>query len=77
MWRSACNGVTLPLTLMTIRQSGAEVALPVTVATPILLVLVIGLVFYRGRLSAATWIGCVLGALAVAALAYGGSQVLH
>ncbi|MBM4084776.1 MAG: hypothetical protein FJ272_08310 [Planctomycetes bacterium] len=66
------NAATLPLTLLTIRQLGAEVVFPVTVATPILLVLVIGRVFYRERLSAATWIACVLGALAVAALAYGG-----
>jgi len=50
------------------------VVLPVTVATLILLVLIIGRVFYRERLSAAAWIGCVLGALAVAALAYGGQE---
>jgi len=51
---------------------GAEIVLPVTVATPILLVLIIGRVFYKEHLSAAAWGGCVLGALAVAALAYGG-----
>jgi hypothetical protein len=28
-------------------------------------------VFYKEHLSTAAWIGCVLGALAVAALAYG------
>jgi drug/metabolite transporter (DMT)-like permease len=67
----AVNGAVLPLTLVTIRQLGAEVVLPVTVATPILLVLVIGRVFYKEHLSTAAWIGCVLGALAVAALAYG------
>jgi multidrug transporter EmrE-like cation transporter len=66
------NAATLPLTLLTIRELGAEVALPVTVATPIVLVLAIGRILYRERLSAAAWIGCVLGALAVAALAYGG-----
>lgn len=68
----AVNAATLPLTLMTIRQLGAEVVLPVTVATPILLVLIIGRVFYKERLSTAVWIACVLGALGVAALAYGG-----
>jgi len=68
----AVNGAILPLTLVTIRQLGAEIVLPVTVATPILLVLIIGRVFYKEHLSAAAWIGCVLGALAVAALAYGG-----
>ncbi len=67
----AVNGAVLPLTLVTIRQLGAEIVLPVTVATPILLVLVIGRVFYKEHLSAAAWIGCVIGALAVAALAYG------
>jgi len=68
----AVNGAVLPLTLVTIRQLGAEIVLPVTVATPILLVLIIGRVFYKEHLSAAAWVGCVLGALAVAALAYGG-----
>ena len=66
------NAVSMPLTLMTIRSLGAEVTLPVTVATPTLLVLVIGRVFYKEHLSAAAWVGCVLGALAVAVLAYGG-----
>ena len=69
----AVGAVSMPLTLVTIRQLGAEVVLPVTVATPILLVLIIGRVFYKERLSTAAWIGCVLGALSVAALAYGGA----
>jgi drug/metabolite transporter (DMT)-like permease len=68
----AVNAATLPLTLLTIRQLGAEVVFPVTVATPILLVLVIGRVFYQEHLSTAAWTACILGALAVAALAYGG-----
>lgn len=67
------NGAGLPLAMVAIRQLGAEVVLPVTVATPILLVLVIGRVFYKEHLSTAAWIGCVLGAIAVAALAYGGA----
>jgi drug/metabolite transporter (DMT)-like permease len=49
----------------------AEVALPVTVAMPILLVLLIGRVFYRERLTPAAWAACLIGALAVAALAVG------
>ena len=69
------NGAVLPLTLVTIQQLGAEVVLPVTVATPILLVLIIGRVFYKERLSPAAWIGCGLGALAVAALAYWSSRI--
>jgi drug/metabolite transporter (DMT)-like permease len=68
----AVNAATLPLTLVTIRQLGADVVLPVTVATPILLVLAIGRIFYREHLSPTAWTACVLGALAVAALAYGG-----
>jgi drug/metabolite transporter (DMT)-like permease len=67
----AINAVSMLLTLVTIRQLGAETVLPITVATPILLVLLIGRVFYREHLFVAVWIGCVLGALAVAALAYG------
>lgn len=67
----AINAASMPLTLVTIRSLGAEVTLPVTVATPTLLVLLIGRVFYKEHLSVAVWIGCVLGALAVAALAYG------
>lgn len=65
------NAMILPLTLMAIRQVGAEVALPITLASPILPMLVIGRVFYKERLSAAAWIACVLGALSVAAVAYG------
>jgi len=67
----ALNGGMLPLSLTVIRQIGAEVALPVTVAMPILLVLLIGRVFYHERLSPAAWVACVLGAVSVAALAYG------
>jgi len=69
----AINAVSMPLPLVAIRQLGAEMVLPIAVATPTLLVLLIGRVFYKEHLSAAAWIGCVLGALAVAALAYGGA----
>ena len=67
----AINAAVFPLSLTVIRQVGAEVALPITVAMPILLVLVIGRFFYREHLSPAAWTACVLGSLAVAALAYG------
>ena len=67
------NAASVALTLVTIRQLGAEVVFPVAVATPILLMLIIGRVFYKERLSAAAWTACVLGALSVAALAYGGA----
>lgn len=65
------NAVILPLSLLTIHLLGAEVALPVTVATPILLMLILGKVFYREHLRPATWIACLLGAVSVALLAYG------
>jgi len=70
----AANAAIMPLTMLAIHRLGAEVVLPVAVATPTLLVLAIGRVFYRERLSTAVWIGCVLGALAVAALAYGSAR---
>jgi drug/metabolite transporter (DMT)-like permease len=65
--------IQMPLMLVTVHRVGAEVALPVTVATPILLMLIIGRVFYKERLSATALTACVLGALSVAALAYGGA----
>jgi drug/metabolite transporter (DMT)-like permease len=65
------NAGILPLSLTVIRQVGAEVALPITVAMPILLMLLFGRVFYHERLTPAAWIACVLGAASVAALAYG------
>ena len=68
----AINAASMMLTLVTIRQLGAGIVLPIAVATPTLLVLVIGRVFYKEHLSAAAWIGCVLGALSVAVLACGG-----
>jgi drug/metabolite transporter (DMT)-like permease len=66
------NAASMALTLVTIRLLGAEVVFPVAVATPILLMLIIGRVFCKERLSATAWTACVLGALSVAALAYGG-----
>ena len=65
------NAAMLPLTLTAIRVLGAEVTLPISIATPILLVLIIGRTFYHEHLSIVAWIACGLGALSVAALAYG------
>jgi len=59
------------LSLTAIRQVGAEVALPVTVATPILLVLIIGRVFYNEHLRPVAWLACILGMVSVALLAAG------
>lgn len=66
------NAAIQPLTLLTIKRMGAEVVLPIAVATPILLVLVIGRVFYKERLTPMAWMACVLGALSVAMLAFKG-----
>lgn len=65
------NAAILPLSLTAIRVVGAEVALPVNVATPVLLMLLIGRVFYRERLSLATWLACVVGGASIALLAHG------
>ena len=67
----AINGGSLPFGLMAIRLVGAEVALPVAVAMPILLVLLISRIFYREHLTPAAWAACIVGAAAVAALALG------
>lgn len=52
-----------------LRYFGPEVVLPVTIALPMVLTMVLGRVFYRERLSVMTWIGCLLTAAGVAALA--------
>jgi drug/metabolite transporter (DMT)-like permease len=65
------NAAMLPLTLTAIRVLGAEVTLPIAIATPILLVLIIGRTFYQEHLSITVWTACGLGALSIAALAYG------
>jgi len=59
------------LTLVLIRLVGAEIVLPVTVASPIILMLLIGHYVYHERLSRYAVIGCIVGALSVALLAYG------
>jgi len=64
------NSAILPLSLVTIQQLGAEIVLPVTVAMPVLLVLIIGRIYYKEHLSVPAWIGCCIGTLAVAALAF-------
>jgi len=66
-----CNGVVLPLTLALIQRIGSHVVLPVTVAGPMLLMLVIGRVFYRERLRHVAWIACIVGGAAIALIAWG------
>jgi len=66
-----CNAVVLPLTIAVIERIGAHVVLPVTVASPMLLVLMIGRVFYGERLRRAAWIACVVGGASIALIAWG------
>ena len=64
------NAVVLPLTVAAIGRLGAHIVLPVTVASPILLVLVIGRVFYGERLRRPVWIGCIIGSVSILLLAW-------
>jgi len=68
------NGADMPLTILSINLMGSQVVLSVTVATPILLVLIIGKVFYGEHVSGRAWAGCVLGAISVAVLACTGKH---
>ena len=65
------NGGSLPFGIMAMKLVGAEVMLPVGVAVPILIVMLIGRIFYREHLSPAAWAACLVGAASVAALALG------
>lgn len=66
-----CNGVILPLTIAAIERIGSHVVLPLTVASPMILMLVIGRIFYRERLRRAAWIACVVGGASIALVAWG------
>jgi len=61
----------MPLTLYSFRYFPAEIVLPVTVVSPMVLTLLLGTLVYREHLSATVWCGCLLAALAVAVLAFG------
>jgi len=67
----AYNYIALPLILGCMRELGAEVVLPVTVATPIILMVIIGRLVYKERIGGVGVAGCVIGAVAVALIAFG------
>ena len=61
-------------TLMAIRHTGAEIVFPFTVAGPIVLVLILGRIVYKERLTWAGLTACVLGLAGLLSLAMGRSQ---
>jgi len=63
--------IALPLVLRCIRELGAEVVLPVTVATPIILMVIIGRLAYKEQIGRAGVAGCIIGAVSVALIAFG------
>ena len=65
------NGIGLPLTTAAFEHLGAEIVLPVTVASPMVLVTLIGAIAYREKLTRLMWLGCILAAFSIAAIAYG------
>lgn len=67
----ACNGVVLPLTVAAIQRIGSHVVLPVTVVSPMLLMLVIGRVIYGERLPRTAWIACIIGGASIVLIAWG------
>ena len=64
----AINAMVLPLTLRAVGALGAEIVFPITVTTPMLLVLIIGRVAYGEKLNRLVWTGCILAAVSVAVL---------
>jgi drug/metabolite transporter (DMT)-like permease len=68
------NAVGLPLTLLAFRHLGSEIVLPVSVTTPMVLVMVLGSVLYRERLTRLTWAGCLLAAFSVGLIGYGSAR---
>ena len=62
--------VSLPLTVAAIGKIGAHVVLPITVASPVLLVLLIGRAFYGERLRRPAWIACIVGGVSIFLVAW-------
>jgi drug/metabolite transporter (DMT)-like permease len=71
------NAVGLPLTLLAFRHLGSEIVLPVSVTTPMVLVMVLGSVLYKERLTRLTWAGCLLAAFSVGLIGYGSARNEH
>lgn len=68
------NVLGLPLTLAAFPYLGSEIVLPVTVTSPMIIVLLLSAAVYRERLDRWTWAGCCLAALAVGLMAWGSTQ---
>jgi drug/metabolite transporter (DMT)-like permease len=64
------NAAGMPIGMTIMKGVGPEVFLPVTVAMPIIVMLIVGHFFYAERLDRRTTAGCVLAAASVALLAY-------
>jgi drug/metabolite transporter (DMT)-like permease len=58
-------------TLLALRYARAEIVFPVTVAMPILLVLILSAVVYRERLSRLAWAACLAGGTGLVLLTLG------
>jgi drug/metabolite transporter (DMT)-like permease len=65
------TSLVVSLMLVLIHLIGAEIVLPVTVALPIIIMLLIGHYVYHERLSRYAVTGCIIGAISVALLACG------
>ncbi|MFA5863507.1 MAG: EamA family transporter [Phycisphaerae bacterium] len=63
------NGFLLPLTFAALKQFSVEVVFPITVTTPMILMLLMGHFLYREYLTKTTLAGCCLGILSVGILA--------
>lgn len=66
-----CTGLSMPLNMMVVRSIGPAVAWPVTVTTPVLIMLAVGQFAYKEHLSRTQWAGCLIGTLSVVLLACG------
>jgi drug/metabolite transporter (DMT)-like permease len=81
-WRPVMAGVVIgvvnatgtPIGMTIMGSVGPEVFFPVTVAMPIIVMLIVGHFFYAERLDRRTTAGCVLAAASVALLAYASAR---
>ena len=64
------NVTAIPIRMSIMPRLGPEVVLPVAIATPIVLVLLIGRIFYGERLNGRGLAGCAIAVIAIAALGY-------
>jgi len=71
------NVTAIPIRMSIMPRLGPEVVLPVAIATPIVLVLLIGRVFYGERLNGRAWAGCAIAVAAIAALGYAAGMKQH